>query len=99
MQEISFVKEFGSEIGKPIKEMISDSEIPEKAKILRYLMSFEPDCAAGMSLVDEVTGNTIDSGVSGYEDGEYYWDTREIYHFDKYNLELNVDFIKYVLSK
>lgn len=99
MREISFVREFGNERGKPIKEMVSKNEIQGKDKVLRYLKSFDPDCAAGMSLVDEVTGDTIDLGVSGYEDGVYYWDTREIYHFDKYNLELNTDFVEYVLGK
>lgn len=98
MREISHVSEFGSETGKPIREMISNNVIPKKEKILKYLKSFEPDCAAGMSLVDEITGDVINSGVLGYEDGVFYWDTREIYHFDKYNLELDTDFVKHILD-
>ena len=99
MKEISNVREFaGDETAKPIKELIQDRAINDKDKILEYLKSFDPDCAAGMSLVDEVTGDIIETGVNGYEDDQYYWDTRHIYHFEKYNLKLDDDFIAHVLN-
>ena len=99
MKEISNVREFTrDETARPIKELIQDRAVDDKDKILEYLKAFEPDCAAGMSLVDEVTGEIIDTGVNGYEDGQYYWDTRHIYHFEKYNLKLDNDFIAYVLN-
>lgn len=99
MKEISKVKEFsGDSAHKSIKEQIRDDEIEGKQKILKYLKSFHSDSAAGMSLVDEITGKTQKSGVEGFEDGLFYWDTREIYHFEKYNLELNEDFIQHVLN-
>lgn len=98
MKEISKVKEFsGDNSYSSIKELIG-KYIPEKDKILKYLKSFSPDCAAGMCLVDEITGEEVGIGVEGYEDGVYYWDTREIYHFEKYNMELQNDFLEYVLS-
>lgn len=100
MREISNVKEFsGDKNYASVKEMISNTEVPEKNKILQYLKSFKSDCAAGMTLVDEITGSDVDSGVNAYEDGIYYWDTRHIYHFENYNLKLNDDFVDYVLSK
>lgn len=100
MKEISNAKEFsGDKSFASIKKLISDTEVPEKSRILRYLKSFKPDCAAGMTLVDEITGADVDSGVNGFEDGVYYWDTRHIYHFEKYNLKLNDDFVEYVLNK
>ena len=34
-----------------------------------------------------------------YTDGEYSWTSEEIYHFEKYNLELNEDFVKKVIEK
>lgn len=100
MREISNVREFSGEVDhNSIKEMISEKEIERKEDILKYLKSFEPDCAAGMSLTDEITGESINTGVSGYEDGTFFWDTRHIYHFEKYNLSLNDDFINHVLSE
>ena len=100
MKEICNVSEFTGDANYPvIKSLISDVSIPEKAIISKYLKSFTPDCASGMSLTDEITGEDLNSGVSGYEDGMYYWDTRHIYQFEKYNLKLNDDFIKFVLSR
>lgn len=34
-----------------------------------------------------------------YESGEYYWNTSDIYHFEKYDLKLNDGFIQYVLKQ
>ena len=51
-----------------------------------------------MLLVDEVTKETMGEGVEGYEDGEYFGDSRDIYHFEKYNLILSEAFIKHVIS-
>lgn len=100
MKEISNVREFSGEESFPtVKTLVSKKEIPEKGKILQFLKSFNSDCAAGMVLVDEITGENVDSGISVYEDGQYYWDTRHIYHFEKYNLKLNDDFIAHVLGK
>ncbi len=100
MKEISNVREFtGDETAKPIKELIQNTAIDGKEKIVAYLKSFKPDCAAGMSLTDEISGEIIKAGVNGYEDGLYYWDTRYIYHFEKYNLKLNDDFVCYVLER
>ena len=97
MKVISSVREFsGDDNHRSVKDSIGQRELACKEKILKYLNSFEADCAAGMSLRDEITGEYVDSGVSGYEDGQYYWDTREIYHFEKYNMELNEDFVEYV---
>ncbi len=100
MKGISCVKEFaGDDTYMPLKDLISDTPIKGKIKILKYLKSFSSDCAAGMSLVDEITGDSLNTCVCGYEDCKYYWDDREIYHFEKYNLKLNDDFIEYVLNK
>ena len=100
MKAISNVRNFtGDEKAPELKSVIQKSEPEQKNKVLAYLKSFNPDCAAGMFLTDEITGKTIEEGVKGYEDGEYYWDTREIYHFEKYNMKLNEDFIEHVLNQ
>lgn len=98
MKAISNVREFTNNIDhKKIEELISDEEIPQKRKVLEYLKSFDPDCAAGMLIQDEVIGKAVNACVEGYEDGQYFWDSRYIYHFEKYNLKLSEDFIKHVL--
>ena len=53
MKEICNVSEFTGDANYPvIKSLISDVSIPEKAIISKYLKSFTPDCASGMSLTD-----------------------------------------------
>lgn len=100
MKEISSVREFTDELDhKSIKELISTRGIEEKEKVLKYLKSFAPDCATGMSLVDEITGEDTGLSVDGFEDEKYYWDSRYVYHFEKYNLVLNEDFINHVLTR
>lgn len=88
MKNISIVREFNdNENALSIKNKVSRNAIKDNEKILKYLKSFEPFCAAGMSLIDEITGEITSLGVNGYEDGEFVWDIREIYHFEKYNLQ------------
>lgn len=100
MREISRIREFsGEKSDKSIHEMISEKAIPQKDEILQYLKSFQPDCSAGMLLQDEITGELLKFGVNGFEDGNYYWDSREIYHFEKYNMQLEKEFVEYVLQK
>lgn len=102
MRPICNIREFSkNEEHLSIKNEIFPDPIYQKGKILEYLQGFNPDCAAGMSLKDEITGQTTDKGVSGYsdEEGVWYWDDRMVYHFEKYNMRLFEDFLDYVLSK
>lgn len=100
MRCVSCVKEFSEDINaKPIKYLISEISIPQKNNVLLYMKSIKPNCAADMILIDGITGESIKSEVLGYEDDIYYWDTRHIYHFEKYNLKLDDEFIRYVLEK
>lgn len=101
MKPICNVKEFtGEENDRGIVAQISPVPVYGKGRILEYLKGFPADCAAAMSLRDEITGQTMDAGVSGYEDtdGGWYWDDRMIYHFEKYNMKLSEDFLNYVLN-
>ena len=93
---------FGSNIEKMSEEEFNSAcsrEIPNKAAILQYLKSFEPEGYTTAYLRDKITGEIISEGFAGYTDGEYQWYDYWIYHFEKYNLKLNDDFIAHVLSK
>ena len=74
MRPICNIREFSKNEEHPsIKNEIFPNPIYQKGKILEYLQGFKPDCAAGMSLKDEITGQTTDKGVSGYSDEEGEW--------------------------
>lgn len=74
--------------------------IPEKNVLLDYLTAFYPNFSTTGRVYDNVKRITVESIVdNGYYDGEYYWDETDIYHLKKYNMPINPEFIKYVLTK
>ena len=99
LKYIDDYKEFEYDSDISVLDHISETEIPEKKKVLEYLTSFEVDGVRCASLTDFIKKQILSKGVCIYTDGEYVWDDEEIYHFEKYNMELNKDFINKVLSQ
>ena len=72
-----------------------------KRKVLDYLKRHGEEYAClTCSAMDYVTNKHI-KGISlkTFTDGEYLWTNEEVYHFEKYNLKLNDDFIRHVLEQ
>ena len=92
-------KEFGAETELSVVNHISETPIPEKEQILHYLKSFPADGIVCSTLYDHVEDVLYSPAVYTHFDGTYYWDDEETYHFEKYNMKLNEDFIKWVLEK
>lgn len=82
-------------------ETIKRSPLPNETKqsILKYLESFPVFARDDICMKDQVTGQTIITPQCAYHDNEYGWDTRDIYHFERYDLELVPDFIDKVLAR
>lgn len=77
------------------------TEYPEeiKKKVLVYFKAF-PACAFTSEPVrDKYSGEIVYDADNGRSDGTYMWYESEIYHFEKYNIKLNDDFIEYVLNR
>jgi len=72
----------------------------EKQKILDYFKKYNtPDIVITCGIKDFITGEeSHKESVKCFNDGIYYWTNLEIYHFEKYNLKLNADFIQHVLN-
>lgn len=81
-----------------LKAATSDKPIPEKQRILKYLKSFDKCAYTTQPVVDLFTGEKQDFIADARTDGVYRWYDHEIYHFEKYNLKLNDDFIEHVLN-
>lgn len=83
-----------------LKSYFDKLENPNKKKILSYLKnsSFESSCTTE-KVFDYVEKKITDIPMVSYCDNKFYWDDREIYYFEKYNLKLNDDFIEYVLKR
>ena len=70
----------------------------QKEKVLRYLKTGRP-CGIRCSLIyDYVERYQTVTSIYGYTDGEYGWDSEDIYHFRKYDIELDAEFISKVLA-
>ena len=73
-----------------------------KEAILHYLKSAQL-YAYGTGILTDAFSKEPVSKVerynNSYSDGEYEWYDSEIYHFEKYNLKLNNDFIQHVLNR
>ncbi|MBE6851774.1 MAG: hypothetical protein E7504_08665 [Ruminococcus sp.] len=90
------IKELGKE---ELAKATSNTTIDGKAEILAYLKRF-PECAFTSEPVkDAFTGEVVYDANNARTDGVYQWYETEIYHFDKYNLKLNEEFIQYVLNR
>lgn len=70
-----------------------------KSGIISYMKSGRKEWFTTDYVEDIVTGQETDIPDTGFTDGEYLWYAAEIYHFEKYNLKLNDNFIAHVLNK
>ncbi len=81
-----------------LKSCFSIEPVSHKDKILSYMKN-TPVVAATTALVtDYITKEQFYKANNAHSDGVYQWYEDEIYHFEKYNLKLNDDFIQHVLS-
>lgn len=81
------------------KQLISDTEIKNKDTILNYLKRFPYSAYTSQPVYDRFSGKEVFSADNAHSDGYYTWYESEIYHFERYNLKLNDDFVEYVLAK
>lgn len=72
---------------------------PEKGAIMAFIEGIAPVAVAAGYFNDAVTGDQV-TGVDnmGYVSGPYSWCTEDVYHFERYDLELDPDFREYALS-
>ena len=71
----------------------------DKERVLSFMKAFEPVAVAAGYVRDEVTGEyAIGVGELAYEHDGWDWYQRDVYHFEKYDLELEPEFVKLALS-
>lgn len=97
MKFITDYDEFGAEQGKSLLDHLSSNAIEGKGKVLHYLKNGSDDGVRCSSVYDYVKKESTSKTIHLFTDGEYYWDSEEIYHFEKYNIPLNERFVKKAL--
>ncbi len=77
----------------------SNEPISQKNEVLNYLKSFDIAWFTSVRVLDEKTNSYIKKADHLYNDKKYEWSESEIYHFEKYNLILNEDFVNHIKNK
>lgn len=72
----------------------------EKGLINQYFKKFKPNFATSAFVTDRITNQKVDGHYNmGYEYNGYFWNEEDIYHFKKYDMPLNPDFVKFVMTQ
>ncbi len=79
--------------GKIQSDKLADSE---KNRILAFLKSQKPDAVAACHTTDEISGKSTDIPLCSYVFDDFYWDSRDILYFEKYDMPLYPDFLRAV---
>ena len=98
MKYITDYKELHGNENVSLLNHISEQAIDGKRKVLLYLKNGNDDGVRCSGVYDYVKAEPQFDTIHLFTDGEYYWDSEEIYHFEKYNLELNPDFVEKALK-
>ena len=78
--------------------VFSDKPHPHKERILRYLRLFNYSWVSSQCIFDKKNHQFIEIPEKLYNDEKYEWSESDIYHFEKYNLILNKEFINHILN-
>lgn len=87
-----------------ISNYVNDAVFPtkkldEKDKVLEFMRKPVPFCATAGHFEDAITGEPVeDRPWPWYRRGGWQWSDRDIYHVEKYDLELDSEFVAYALS-
>ena len=80
-------------------KVTSETEISCKSVIAEYMRKYGPCAFTSEPVYDKLTGEKVFGADNAHTDGKYIWYETEIYHFNKYNIKLNDDFIEHVLKQ
>lgn len=93
MKKINDYAEFRHNGGDSVRNHISDTPIKDKETVLKYLKSWPNEAIRCETLTDYIQDETLTPSVWTHTDGEYRWNDEEIYHFEKYNMQLDEGFL------
>ena len=94
---ICLYKELRCPAAPSVSTALGNQPHPEKARILEYFNKFKPIAYAPMLVKDVISGATIGTPAA-YKDGDFSWESVDVYYFDKYNINLTPRFLEHVLQ-
>lgn len=73
--------------------------LAEKDKVLAFMRKPAPFCATAGHFDDATTGKPVeDRSWPWYRRGGWQWSERDAYHVERYDLELDPEFVAYALK-
>lgn len=83
---------------KDFSNLISETPIKNKEIILKYLKSFPCYAYTSEPVFDKFSSQQVCDADNAYSDGEYVWYESLIYHFEKYNFNIDSKFVEKILK-
>ena len=78
---------------------VETSKCPERESVLTFLRGQDAYCVTAGYFTDAVTGEVVEGADWGwYQSGDWGWSDRDTYHFERYGLALDPDFVAYALG-
>lgn len=75
------------------------AKLARKDEVLAFMRSQTPFCATAGHFNDATTGKPVEGiGWGWYRSGGWQWSDRDTYHVERYDLELDPEFVAYVLD-
>lgn len=99
MKDIVEFREIHGNSYPSITSLTSDIQDKNKHFIVEYLKNGKHIAESPAKAVDLVTGESLGIPLSMQSDGKYWWRSDVAYYYEKYNIKLNDDFVKYVISQ
>lgn len=97
------IADYSDEKGNIIEEQLKSLlhfPNPNKSDISEYLKNPKHTITySSAPIVDVIAKEIVHIPLCTIIGEEYAWDTEDIYYFEKYDLKLKDDFVKYVLSQ
>ena len=73
--------------------------LDEKEKVPAFMRKHTPFCATAGHFDDVITGKPVEDWSWGwFRRGGWQWSERDTYHVEKYDLELDPEFVTYALK-
>lgn len=98
MQLLGFIREYEQNNSlKKFKEYKLFEKNSRKAQVLKYLRNGIP-IATKMHIIESLKNDddTILGGIIYFSDGFWIWTNYYIYYLDRYDMEIDIDFINHL---
>lgn len=99
MKFITNYRELGEPTGDSLLNHRERLSKEKKTTILTYLKTGNRYAICCSLIYDYVTDEQTADTIYAFTDGEYKWDSEEIYHFEKYDIALDAQFVRKVLRQ